>query len=244
MKFFHVTGLYKITGKSGAHSETSDNNDINNTFNEYSKVADIGTLTAKEFIKEDNYERIILTGEVNHIQECFRKNLHSLYNLWKTNYPCNILYTGTDVIFLKECKFSDKFDKFMMFNHTEPKSAFGFDNYFNADVKYYPYLMDEKLWDIALNMEINWPEYNDNDYNWNYEQIIWNKMLWSQNLSISDCLKPEYAYQLMYYNIEQSNNFNNFDIKNAKIIHLAGTRHLFKLVNFIKENFNLEFKIN
>jgi hypothetical protein len=97
---------------------------------------------------------------------------------------------------------------------------------------------------ICSNKNFNWEFFENNNYNWNYEQIIWNKMLWSQNLSISDCLKPEYAYQLMYYNIEQSNNFNNFDIKNAKIIHLAGTRHLFKLVNFIKENFNLEFKIN
>jgi hypothetical protein len=114
--------------------------------------------------------------------------------------------------------------------------GFGFNNYFNADVKFYPYSMDEKLWDIALNMEKNWPPYEDKDvygYSWNYEQIIWNKILWEQEININDVLKPEYAYQFVSENINESDNFNNLNIKDAKIIHFCGTRNLFNKYNII-----------
>lgn len=121
-----------------------------------------------------------------------------------------------------------------MFNYTDPKSGFGFTDYFNADVKFYPYSMDEKLWNIALIMEKEWPLYNDDDNVWNYEQIIWNKMLWSQGLTINDVLKPEYAYQLVSENIDESNNFNSFNIQDAKIIHCMGTRNFFNKLNIIK----------
>jgi hypothetical protein len=237
-KFFHVTGMYNINGNTGIHSAGFHNNTNNNIFAEYNKILDISSLTAKNNINEEHYERIVLRGNVNHIQEVFKQNLLYLYNLWKHNYPCNILYTGPDVIFLKSCKFTDKFDKFMMFNYTDPKSGFGFDNYFNADVKFYPYSMDEKLWDIALTMENNWPSYEDDKvygYAWNYEQIIWNKMLWGQQIQINDVLKPEYAYQFVDENINESNKFNNLDIKDAKIVHFCGTRNLFNKYNIINK---------
>ena len=240
-KFFHVTGMYNIIGNSGIHSSSFHNRD--NIFTEYNKLLDLSSLSAKNNIDEENYERIILSGNVNHIQDVFRNNLKSLYKLWKNNYPCNILYTGPDVIFFKNCKFTDKFDKFMMFNYTDPKSGYGFNDYFNADVKFYPYSMDEKLWDIALDMEQNWPSYEDNQvygYSWNYEQIIWNKMLWDQNISIDYALKPEYAYQFVSENINESDNFNNFNIKDAKIVHFCGTRNLFNKYNVIRNILQLE----
>ena len=238
MKFFHITGLYKIVGTDGMHSESYHNTNSQNVFTEYNNILNISSEGAKKYIDEENYERVILSGEVNHIQDVFRKNLHGLYKIWKDNYPCNILYTGPDVIFINKCKFSDKFEKFMMFNYTDPKSGYGFDHYFNADVKYYPSTMDENLWNIALNMESVWPEYSDDNNIWNYEQIIWNKMLWDQGLTISEVLKPEYAYQLVSENISVSNGFNNFDIKDTKIIHCMGTRNFYNKKKIINDIIN------
>jgi hypothetical protein len=241
-KFFHVTGLYNITGNSGVHSSTfHNNNNTNNIFTEYNKILELSSSSAKINIDEENYERIILTGNVNHIQEVFRKNLKELYKLWKNNYPCNILYTGPDVIFFKKCKFSYKFNNFMMFNYTDPKSAYGFNHYFNPDVKFYPHTMDETLWNNALIMEQNWPNYEDHEtfgYAWQYEQIIWNKMLWDQKVNINEVLMPEYAYQFISENITQSNNFNNLNIIDAKIIHFCGTRNLFNKYNIINNLLN------
>lgn len=231
MRFLHVTSLYKINSTDDSyHSPSYHRRSSDDIFEHYSKMLEISSASARKHIKENNYERIVLTGEVSHIQEIFRKSLKDLYALWKENYPCNILYTGSDVLFVKDVSFTDKFNKFMMFNYTDPKSGFGFPHYFNADVKYYPATMDSSLWTIALEMEASWPSYNE----WNYEQIIWNKMMWSQGEECNYFLNPKYAYQLVSLNIQTSNQFNNYNIDDAAILHCTGTRSLFEKLDFMQ----------
>jgi hypothetical protein len=239
MKFFHVTTLFKIVGNSGAHSSSQHKKNPDTIFNEYKHVYELCKSSAEKYLEEENLTRIMFTGEVNHIQDIFRASLKNLYKIWKENYPCNILYTGPDVLFLKPVNFSKHFDKFMMFNYTaghDCKSMCGFEHYFNADVKYYPSTMNEDLWKIALEMEATWPDYSF----WDYEQIIWNKMLWSQNISITEALHQDYAYQFVCYdkefyeNVDAANNYNSFPLEKAKIAHFHNTRNLFDNYNIMK----------
>lgn len=213
MKFFHVTTLFRIT--QGYN---------HNNYSYYEKLLALSNETAKKHINEPEYTRIVFNGQVDHIQDVFRKSLLFLHKLWKENYPCNILYTGPDVMFFQTVSFSDKFDRFMMFNYTDPRSGFGFSDYFNADVKYYPSTMKEELWDIALKMEREWPSYTF----WDYEQTIWNKMLWSQSITLKECLNPEYNYMVISTTntseMELAN--TNVPVSRAKVVHLCGTRRL------------------
>ncbi len=210
MKFFHITTLFKI--RTGYNHENYDF---------YTKLLEISNTTASKHIQESEYTRIIFRGEVDHIQDVFRQSLLHLYKVWKENYPCNILYTGPDVIFVKPVSFSDTFDKFMLFNYTDPRSGFGFEHYFNADVKYYPSTMDEHLWDIALHMEKEWPSY---DF-WDYEQTIWNKMLWAQKIRFQDVYRPQYNYMVFSQtDTDILRNNGGVSMKDAKVVHFCGTR--------------------
>ena len=128
-----------------------------------------------------------------------------------------------------------KYDDFMKFNYTDPKSSVELNHYniqhqhfFNAVVRYYPSTMSQQIWDMGLEMAENW------DFNsWNTEQFILNKMLWDQtDRNLDNTLDPKIAYQghqLFIDNWDQrkaySNEWNACDIKEAHIIHLHGSRN-------------------
>ena len=199
----------------------------------YMKMHDISLRSFEKHLQGD-WEFIFFNKEVENIQEVFKDHFFEIYDIWKQG-DTNILYCGPDNIMMKPTEFFGKYDDFMMFNYTDPKSSVEPNHYniqhqhfFNADVRYYPSTMSQDIWDMGLEMAENW------DFNsWNTEQFILNKMLWDQpNRTLDNTLDPSIAYQGHQLFIEDwesrkkwSNDWNNKDIKDAHIIHLHGSRN-------------------
>jgi hypothetical protein len=240
MKFFHCTGYSKITGDESVHCERKVFNTTDYDF--YKIFLDFSTDTAKYYIDEPEYERVLLSGTYPIIVDAHRDNIKKLYKLWKENYPCNILYTGPDVFFLNKVKFSDKFTKFSMFNYCRPdmkhRPEYGFPDYFNSDVRYFPSTMDEKLWELALEMEKNWPSYDTYLGSWDFEGHIWNKMLWSQGEGVDYFLKPQYDFEYVFRDLQSAVEFNKMPVNEAFLFHGQGSvieNLLPKLINIKNE---------
>ncbi len=199
----------------------------------YMKMHDISLRSFEKHLQGD-WEFIFFNKEVQNIQEVFKDHFFEIYDIWKEG-DCNILYCGPDNIMMKPTEFYGKYNDFMMFNYTDPKTSIEPNHYniqhehfFNADVRYYPNTMSQDIWDMGLEMAENW------DFNsWNTEQFILNKMLWDQtDRSLDNTLNPTVAYQghaLFIEDWEQrkaySNEWNGCDIKDAQIIHLHGSRN-------------------
>ena len=199
----------------------------------YMKMHDISLRSFEKHLQGD-WEFIFFNKEVENIQEVFKDHFFEIYVIWKQG-DTNILYCGPDNIMMKPTDFFGKYDDFMMFNYTDPKSSIEPNHYniqhehfFNADVRYYPSTMSQDIWDMGLEMAENW------DFNsWNTEQFILNKMLWDQtNRNLDNTLDPTVAYQGHQLFIEEweqrkaySNEWNGCDIKDAQIIHLHGSRN-------------------
>ena len=199
----------------------------------YMKMHDISLRSFEKHLQGD-WEFIFFNKEVDNIQEVFKDHFFEIYDIWKQGNT-NILYCGPDNIMMKPTDFFGKYNDFMMFNYTDPKSSVEPNHYgiqhqhfFNADVRYYPSTMSQDIWDMGLEMAENW------DFNsWNTEQFILNKMLWDQtDRNLDNTLDPKIAYQghqLFIEDWEQrklySNEWNGCDIKDAHIIHLHGSRN-------------------
>jgi hypothetical protein len=83
--------------------------------------------------------------------------------------------------------------------------------------------MSQKVWDIGEELAQNWRL----DI-WDQEQVIFNKMFWSQPISWEDAHHPELNWQaesgLNLPELKHHANFNTLPIEHARIIHYHGTR--------------------
>lgn len=229
MKNYLIRSLYKIKSPMWFEDRSSEGD----LYDWYMKMHDISLRSFEKHLQGD-WEFIFFNKEVENIQEVFKDHFFEIYDIWKQG-DTNILYCGPDNIMMKPTEFFGKYDDFMMFNYTDPKSSVEPNHYniqhqhfFNADVRYYPSTMSQDIWDMGLEMAENW------DFNsWNTEQFILNKMLWDQpNRTLDNTLDPSIAYQGHQLFIEDwegrkkwSNDWNNKDIKDAHIIHLHGSRN-------------------
>ena len=229
MKNYLIRSLYKI--KSPMWFE--DRSNEGDLYDWYMKMHDISLRSFEKHLQGD-WEFIFFNKEVQNIQEVFKDHFFEIYDIWKEG-DCNILYCGPDNIMMKPTEFYGKYNDFMMFNYTDPKTSIEPNHYniqheqfFNADVRYYPNTMSHDIWDMGLEMAENWVFKS-----WNTEQFILNKMLWDQtDRSLDNTLNPAVAYQghaLFIEDWEQrkaySNEWNGCDIKDAQIIHLHGSRN-------------------
>ena len=210
-----------------------DRSNEGDLYDSYMKMHDISLRSFEKHLQGD-WEFKFFNKEVENIQEVFKDHFFEIYDIWKQG-DTNILYCGPDNIMMKPTDFFGKYDDFMMFNYTDPKSSVEPNHYniqhqhfFNADVRYYPSTMSQQIWDMGLEMAENW------DFNsWNTEQFILNKMLWDQtDRNLDNTLDPKIAYQGHQLFIDDwdqrkaySNEWNACDIKEAHIIHLHGSRN-------------------
>jgi len=238
MKNYLIRSLYKIKSPMWFDDRT-DEGDL---YEWYMKMHDISLRTFEKHLQGD-WEFIFFNKEVDNIQEVFKDHFFEIYEIWKKG-DCNILYCGPDNIMMKPTEFFGKYDDFMMFNYTDPKSSveqnaynIQHEHFFNADVRYYPSTMSQEIWDMGLDMAERW----DFD-SWNTEQFILNKMLWDQpNRTLDNTIDPTVAYQGHQLFVEGweerkqfSNEWNNCDIKDAHIIHLHGSRHAPRKYNIMR----------
>jgi len=167
---------------------------------------------------------VVFTGEADNIRDVFKKNFYEIYDLWKEGN--NILYCDLDVVFLHRADYFNQFEYFSMFNYTDPRSTIDehydleIEHFFNCGIRYYPADMSQDVWDIGLGMLDNW-----NPERWDSEQIIYNAMMWSQDISLADVLKPALAYQFLYSDQQDlCNEWNGTKIEDANAVHVHGSR--------------------
>lgn len=217
--------------------EYNQNQSTEATFQIYNAMSEIVIHSAETFIQED-FEIVVFEDEVDSYQEIFHKNFQNVYDLWKEEGPNNIFYLDCDTLITRPVEVFGKYDRFQLFNYTDPKKLSGKDagnkyglqheHYFNAGVRYYPSTMTPELWDLGWSYAKDW------DYNiWGTEQVIFNEMMYSQDRDVETWRDPTMNYQAMGLtpqSLEDSrilnalNNWNGCEINDAKVMHLHGTR--------------------
>jgi len=217
--------------------EYNKNLGADNTFKLYEAMSEIVQHSAETFIQED-FETVVFEDEVTSYQEIFHKNFENVYETWQEEGPNNILFLDCDTLVVAPVKVFGEFDRFQLFNYTDPKTLSGDDannkyglkheHYLNAGCRYYPDTMTKEVWDLGWSYASDW------DYDiWGTEQIIFNEMMYSQDRDYKTWLRPDMNYQAMnlpFNNIDNKqifdylNNWNGIDFNDAKILHLHGTR--------------------
>tara|TARA_Y100001938_G_scaffold8794_2_gene10737 strand:- start:7413 stop:8111 length:699 start_codon:yes stop_codon:yes gene_type:complete len=227
LKNYLIFYLYKITEHPDMMGMDEHGKGRTESHINYCEVFEKVTKPSFQKNLADLDEIIAFKGEMKSIHDGFKDGFFKIYDMWKSE-PCNIMFCGVDTYCQHPVKIFNEFDKFMMFNHTSPSSAFGFRDYFNCDVRYYPHTMSQETWDKALECSDPWK------HEWNFEQVLYNKMLWSQNIQIQEAHRPDLAFQ----DVPEGKN-KDLKMSDAKIIHFHGSRQIrdvIKKVNELKSN--------
>jgi hypothetical protein len=218
-----VAKNYKITDHSKWYDDKTASAKIIKT--NYNEMEQILVRTAKKHVAKLD-DIIVHRGEAENIRDVFKIHFKEIYDLWKEGH--NILYCDLDVMFLRPVTYFGNYDKFTMFNLTDPPSTkdshYGltFDHFFNCGMRYYPSSMDNDVWEKGFAMLENW-----NPDRWDCEQIIYNAMMFAQSNNANDFYDPVRAFQVLQGqpNSSINENFNNIKLTDACAVHLHGSRH-------------------
>ena len=149
----------------------------------YREMYDISLASYKKFVEEP-FESILWEEPVKNNDEYTIANWNAIKELWHKE-SCNIFWAGADTIMTQPTSlFSDRFKEYRLFNYTDPKEFQDCPHFFNADIRYYPAEMSQEVWDFGLEMANNWDMEE-----WNTEQVILNKMMWHQGLTLEEARK-------------------------------------------------------
>jgi hypothetical protein len=214
-----VTKLYRLENNTGWPSHRAEEYYAN-----YNEMLNIMVDGANQHVA-DLSDVVISTGEKQNIQHAFLDHFLEIHDLWKQGH--NILYCDVDIVFLQSYQVFEKFSHFSMFNYTAPRSTVDqyynvqLPNFFNCAVRYYPANMPDSVWQIGLNMiDRGW-----NHARWDTEQVIYNCMMWSQNINIHDVLRPHLNWQAFGLPAETNSHANQaMHIQEASAIHFSGSR--------------------
>jgi hypothetical protein len=187
----------------------------------YDTMFQYSLASARKFLKGP-WEPVVFTDPAPSRVEMFQANWRRLSDLWHSE-PCNVLYLDSDTVFLKPTEIFGRWDEYRLFNWSTPPRDHGFENYFNAAVRYHPHTMSEATWQIGENIAKNW------DLSiWDQEQIIFNEMFWSQGITFEQAHHPELNWQAptgtTLQELAAHAQFNSFPIQHVRILHYHGTR--------------------
>lgn len=183
---------YRVRDHSKWHRDRSRESTLTDSYNHMQRLM----LQSAHKNLQDLDQVIVHGGECETIRDVFREHFWEIHELWTTG--ANILYCDLDVLFVRPAKYFGEFDHFAMFNYTHPARCrdphYGIiiNHYFNCGIRYYPHNMDPGLWQLGEQMVNNW-----NPDRWDCEQIIYNAMLWHQDINLGHTLRPELNYQMI-----------------------------------------------
>lgn len=221
MKNYLVKSLFRV---KDTNWEVLDRSHESNLFESYLKMHKISAASYQKFLGGD-WELKFITGDVGQINEAFERTFWAIHELWHSE-PCNILYTDPDTLAIKPVDFWDRYQHFLMFNHTDPKQFNKsnpynrqYKDFFNAGVRYFPATMNESIWQLGTTMAKTW-----DPSTYDTEQIILNAMLWDQGIVLNEALDPTMAWQLFHPDLNFGQAWNGCSIQDAKILHLHSSR--------------------
>jgi len=229
IKNYVVCAHRRIKSTKWVWKDTKDEGDIYET---YRQMCLHSLASARHFLEGD-WEYILFDEEIESINDAMPLNNDRTYELWHKE-PCNILWVGPDVQFVKPTKIFGEFDNFRLFNWTDPKSwaepnqyNAKFENLFNNDLQYYPHTMNPELWSMERQMRAAWDN-SDGMSSYNNQQIIHNTMFWSQDLDWADAHRPDLFYQaqwLPWHSVDVQDEWNQCKYKDAQVLHWHSSRH-------------------
>jgi hypothetical protein len=230
VKNYVVCAHRKIKSTKWVWKDTKDEGNIYETY----KQMCLHSLSSARHFLEGEWEYVLFDEEIESINNAMPLNNDRVYELWHKE-PCNILWVGPDVQFVKPTKLFGEFNEFRLFNWTDPKSWHepnqynkSFDNLFNNDLQYYPHDMNSQLWEMEREMRGAWDN-SDGMSSYNNQQIIHNTMFWSQGLEWKDAHRPDLFYQAqwipLWASIEQQDEWNQCKYQDAHVVHWHSSRH-------------------
>lgn len=237
MKNYLVKSLFRVNNPNW---HVVDRTHEYKMYEHYQDMHNISVGSFNKYLK-GSWELVFVEGTVDHINQAFEKTFWAIHDLWHKE-PCNILYTDPDTLAIKDIDIWEQYDKFMMFNYTDPRSLtssnrynLNFINFFNAGVRYFPASMTESTWKIGVDIARDW------DYNtYDTEQIILNQMLWSQGITLEQALYPDLNWLAMNLRnfdssmVEAHSRWNQCQLEQAKIMHFASSRGAHATKNFMQ----------
>ena len=219
MKNYLVKGLHRIgSTKWWPGRDRADEGDL---FSYYEKMAKLSEASFFHNL-QGNWEYIKLESVATDVNHVFRQQFAAIYDLW-TSEPCNIYYCGSDVQVLKPVEVFGRYKHFLMFNYTDPKSLDEHAHFLNADIRYYPAEMDRDMFEQATKDVAHATE-------WNNDQKLYNRMVWSQGLTPDQVIDPTMAYQGPWLPGDEqakqfTDNWNGCRFEDASIVHWHGSRN-------------------
>jgi len=206
---------------------------------DYEEMYRLRLASFQHFVKEP-FEAVLWTDPATNSDNCTYQNWLDIKELWQRE-PCNVFWAGADTLMIRPTElFSDRFTEYRLFNYTDPKSYANFAHHFNDDIQYYPHTMSSNVW--KLGEELLAQRETHPDRNWGFDQLRHNAMFWSQDISDSDRLHPEMAYQAIKLRslsdqrmIDAHNEWNGIDINQAHMLHFHGSRGSQSVITIMKE---------
>lgn len=219
MKNYLVKGLHRIgSTKWWPGRDRADEGDL---FSYYEKMA---TLSEASFFHnlQGDWEYIKLESTATDVNHVFRQQFAAIWDIWSAE-PCNIYYCGSDVQVLKPVEVFGRYKNFLLFNYTDPKSLDEHAHFLNADIRYYPAEMDREMFEQATKDVAHATE-------WNNDQKLYNRMVWSQGLTPDQVIDPTMAYQGPWLPGDErakqfTDNWNGCRFEDASIVHWHGSRN-------------------
>ena len=217
MTNYFVQTLVKVNSTDYGWKDRSSEGDL---YSLYKQIQEQSYASFKHNLQGD-WEYVLLETEVNNVLEVFRFNFESIYELAHRE-PANIFFCGLDCQMIEPTEVFGKYNKFRMFNHTDPKRNGFFENNFNCDTRYYPAELDESIWQYSLDT-------SENLTVWEQEQNIYNNMMWNQDVTLEEVLDPKMAFQAHMMgspdnNVDEATRWNGIHVNDANIIHWHSSR--------------------
>lgn len=219
MKNYLVKGLHRIgSTKWWPGRDRADEGDL---FSYYEKMALLSEASFFHNLQGD-WEYIKLESTATDVNHVFRQQFGAIWDIW-SGEPCNIYYCGSDVQVLKPVEVFGRYQHFLLFNYTDPKSLDEHAHFLNADIRYYPAKMDRVMFEQATKDVAHATE-------WNNDQKLYNRMVWSQGLAPEQVIDPTMAYQGPWLpgdeRVKQyTDAWNGCSFEDASIVHWHGSRN-------------------
>lgn len=221
IKNYLVKGLHRIgSTKWWPGRDRADEGDLYHYYQKMSRLSEASFFTNLQ----GNWELIRLESHAQDVNHAFRQQFRAIWNIWSSE-PCNIFYCGSDVQVLHAVEVFGRYQHFLLFNYTDPKSLEGFPHFLNADIRYYPAEMDRIQFEQALRDITSCTQWND-------DQKLYNRMVWEQGLEPEQVIDPRMAYQGPWLEDTSRSNrrayvdrWNGCRLEEAWIAHWHGSRN-------------------
>ena len=219
MKNYLIKGLHRIGDTHWWPGR--DRADEGDLYPFYEKMAQLSEASFFQNLLGD-WELIRLESTASDVNHVFRQQFRAIWDIWSSE-TCNIYYCGSDVQVIKPVEVFGQYKNFLLFNYTDPKSLDEYEHFLNADIRYYPAEMNRSMFEQALKDV-------EHAIEWNNDQKLYNRMVWSQGLTPAEVVNPLMAYQGPWLPGTQeakdfTDTWNGCRLEDASIVHWHGSRH-------------------